>query len=144
MASLDDLHEPIARLYGADVVDDLFERGVRIALAAAAERPAELRRLDRRREIDPGWFQRPSMQGYVCYVDQFCGTLSKLPDRLDYLAELGTTYLHLMPLLKPRPSVHRRQQMRPPRRQRSTPRPPPPAPKPTPPSRSPPSAAPPR
>jgi amylosucrase len=43
------------------------------------------------------------MQGYVCYVDRFCGTLDALPGRLDYLAELGTTYLHLMPLLRPRP-----------------------------------------
>ena len=43
------------------------------------------------------------MQGYVCYVDRFCGTLAELPDRLDYLAELGITYLHLMPLLQPRP-----------------------------------------
>ena len=40
------------------------------------------------------------MQGYVCYVDRFCGTLAGLPGRLDYLAELGTTYLHLMPLLR--------------------------------------------
>ena len=60
-------------------VDALFERALRIALAAAAERPAELRRLDRRREIDPGWFQRTRMQGYVCYVDRFCGTLAELP-----------------------------------------------------------------
>jgi amylosucrase len=28
------------------------------ALSKAAERPAELRLLDRRREIDPAWFQR--------------------------------------------------------------------------------------
>src|SRR3712207_6540926 len=43
------------------------------------------------------------MQGYVCYVDHFCGTLAELPGKLDYLDELGVTYLHLMPLLKPRP-----------------------------------------
>ena len=84
-------------------VDALFERALRLVLDAAVARPAELRRLDRRREIDPGWFQRTRMQGYVCYVDQFCGTLAELPHRLDYLGELGTTYLHLMPLLKPRP-----------------------------------------
>src|SRR3712207_9143421 len=42
------------------------------------------------------------MQGYVCYVDRFCGTLDRLPDKLDHLAELGVTYLHLMPLLRPR------------------------------------------
>ncbi len=100
------MYGPLTLLYGGGdpaVVDELLERGLRMALAAAAERPEVLRRLDRRREIDPGWFQRPGMQGYVCYVDQFCGSLAQLPDRLDYLAELGTTYLHLMPLLQPRP-----------------------------------------
>ena len=99
-----DVHEPLAVLYGdrADV-DALFERALRLVLDATAARPAELRRSDRRREIDPGWFQRTRMQGYVCYVDRFCGTLAELPHRLDYLGELGTTYLHLMPLLKPRP-----------------------------------------
>ncbi|MCW2531258.1 MAG: alpha amylase catalytic region [Blastococcus sp.] len=102
--ALPDVHEALAELYSAGGdVDALFERALRIALDAAAERPAELRRLDRRREIDPGWFQRTRMQGYVCYVDRFCGTLAELPGRLDYLAELGTTYLHLMPLLEPRP-----------------------------------------
>jgi amylosucrase len=102
--SLVDIHEPLAVLYGerADV-DAVFERALRTALAAAAERPGDLRRLDRRREIDPAWFQRARMQGYVCYVDRFCGTLRELPGTLDYLAELGTTYLHLMPLLRPRP-----------------------------------------
>jgi amylosucrase len=102
--ALMDIHEPLTVLYGARAdVDALFERAVRLALGATIARPAELRRLDRRREIDPGWFQRTRMQGYVCYVDRFCGTLADLPHRLDYLGELGTTYLHLMPLLKPRP-----------------------------------------
>ena len=99
--SLFDVHEPLTALYG-NRADELFERAVRVALAAATERPEDLRRLDRRREIDPVWFQRARMQGYVCYVDRFCGTLARLPDHLDYLAELGTTYLHLMPLLRPR------------------------------------------
>src|SRR4051794_38350070 len=102
--ALFDVHEPLAVLYGdGHDVDVLFERALRVALEAAAQRPDDLRRLDRRREIDPGWFQRARMQGYVCYVDRFCGTLAELPGRLDYLGELGTTYLHLMPLLRPRP-----------------------------------------
>ncbi|MGY1782357.1 alpha-amylase family protein [Geodermatophilus sp. SYSU D01036] len=99
--ALYDVHEPLAILYG-DAADDLFARGLRAALAAAAERPERLRRIDRRREIDPAWFQRARVQGYVCYVDRFCGTLAELPGRLGHLAELGTTYLHLMPLLRPR------------------------------------------
>ena len=42
------------------------------------------------------------MIGYVCYVDRFAGDLRGLRNRLDYLEELGVTYLHLMPLLQPR------------------------------------------
>ncbi|SDY86297.1 amylosucrase [Modestobacter sp. DSM 44400] len=98
-----DVHTPLVALYGerADT-EELLARALRTVLAATAERPAELRLLDRRREIDPHWFQRERMQGYVCYVDRFCGTLDQLPGRLDHLTELGTTYLHLMPLLRPR------------------------------------------
>jgi amylosucrase len=77
-----------------DLLDDLVE--------LVAERSAELRDLDRRREADPRWFQGPRMIGYVCYVDRFAGTVTALRDRLDYLAELGVTYLHLMPVLAPR------------------------------------------
>ena len=42
----------------------------------------------------------PRTVGYVAYIDRFSGTLDALPDRLDYLAELGVSYLHLMPLLR--------------------------------------------
>ena len=70
---------------------------------AAAARPADLRRLDRRREIDPDWFLHERMVGYVCYADRFAGDLQGVRQHLDYLAELGVTYLHLMPLLEPRP-----------------------------------------
>ncbi|HJX43862.1 MAG TPA: alpha-amylase family protein [Geodermatophilus sp.] len=98
---LPEVRAALTEVYGGRA-PDVLRHGLRTALRAAADRPAPLRRLDRRREIDPGWFQSPRMQGYVCYVDRFCGTLDRLPDRLDHLEELGTTYLHLMPLLRPR------------------------------------------
>ncbi|MGY1828337.1 alpha-amylase family protein [Blastococcus sp. SYSU DS0541] len=98
---LPDIATALSELYG-ERAPDVLQRALRLALAAAGERPERLRRLDRRREIDPRWFQSPGMQGYVCYVDRFCGTLDRLPDRLDHLAGLGTTYLHLMPLLRAR------------------------------------------
>ncbi|MGE0296403.1 MAG: alpha-amylase family protein [Pseudonocardia sp.] len=96
-----DLHGPLEHLYGDG--DDVADLLVRLALAAAAQRPAELRALDRRREIRPRWYQEPGMIGYVAYTDRFCGTLKDLPSRLDHLADLGVRYLHLMPLLQPRP-----------------------------------------
>ena len=124
-----DIHPPLDTIYGkaaagsedpgepGPVVDDLdADRFVdelvgelaRIALQAAARRPAPLRDIDRLREIDRFWYQAPSMIGYVAYVDRFCGTLDGLPGRLDYLAELGVRYLHLMPLLAPRRGGQRR------------------------------------
>jgi amylosucrase len=98
-----DIAEPLRQLY-ATVTDasELIAGLVLDALEAAATRPAELRLLDRRREIDPAWFQRSRMIGYVCYADRFAGSLPDISQHLDYLVELGVTYLHLMPLLRPR------------------------------------------
>jgi amylosucrase len=98
-----DLHGPLEALYGDDERDVLVGRLVRLALRGAGERPDELRELDRHREVHPRWYQDQRMIGYVAYTDRFCGTLKALPDRLDYLADLGVSYLHLMPLLQPRP-----------------------------------------
>lgn len=80
----------------------LLDRLLEVALAAASARPEPLRRLDRRREIDPGWFLRPEMVGYVAYADRFAGELGGVRGRLDHLSSLGVRYLHLMPLLAPR------------------------------------------
>lgn len=101
---LPDAAEALRAVYGSDhdvehVVSELLE----IVVAAAAARSDELRRLDRRREIAPDWFQSERMLGYVLYVDRFAGDLSGVRRHVDYLEELGVTYLHLMPLLRPRP-----------------------------------------
>jgi len=96
-----DILEPLSQVYGADS-EKLAVELVLDALDKAAERPPALRLLDRRREIDPAWFQRSRMIGYVCYADRFAGSLQGIREHLDYLAELGVTYLHLMPLLRPR------------------------------------------
>jgi amylosucrase len=46
------------------------------------------------------------MMGYVCYPDRFAGDLNGVAAKIPYLKELGVTYLHLMPLLKPRPGAN--------------------------------------
>jgi amylosucrase len=98
-----DIVEPLGQVYGgAADLTGLVTELVLDALKAAAERPLALRLLDRRREIDPAWFQRSRMVGYVCYADRFAGSLPGVRRRLDYLTELGVTYLHLLPLLRPR------------------------------------------
>ncbi|HEY5454419.1 MAG TPA: alpha-amylase family protein [Acidothermaceae bacterium] len=98
-----DIREPLEALYGEVVdIDELVNALVSDAIDAAAARPEKLRMLDRRREIDPAWFQRSRMIGYVAYADRFAGSLQGVAKHLDYLVELGVTYLHMMPLLKPR------------------------------------------
>jgi amylosucrase len=67
------------------------------ALAAAARRSPSLGERDRGREANPTWYQSPDLIGAWAYADRFAGTLTGVGERLDYLDELGVTYLHLMP-----------------------------------------------
>ncbi|KZE98343.1 MAG: alpha-amylase family protein [Rhodococcus sp. (in: high G+C Gram-positive bacteria)] len=96
-----DLHDAVTALYGNP--DDVAARLVEVAARGFADRSDELHLLDQRRLLAPDWFQRPDMFGYACYVDRYGTTLQGLGERLDHLTDLGVTYLHLMPLLKPRP-----------------------------------------
>ena len=66
--------------------------------------PTTCTRLDLERSLEPDWFQRPGMLGYAAYTDRFAGTLAGVAERAPYLAGLGVGYLHLMPLLTPRPA----------------------------------------
>jgi amylosucrase len=89
----------LLRLYGGHY--DFFyhlERLLAMAARMALARPAELKALDAQREAEPLWFQSERNLGGVCYVDRFAGTLAGVREHLDYLGELGLTYLHLMPL----------------------------------------------
>ena len=98
--------------WGADLVSALAEvypqpgvaeRVVGLIAQGHAARSAALRARDRDRILGPDWFQRPDAVGYAAYTDRFAGTLNGVAQRVDYLRELGVTYLHLMPLLAPRP-----------------------------------------
>ncbi|HSR50414.1 MAG TPA: amylosucrase [Acidobacteriota bacterium] len=82
--------------------DSFIQRLLRTMAARYQQRPPDLKRLDLKRMVRPDWFQQPETIGYVCYVDRFAERLDQIPQHLDYLQELGVTYLHLMPLLKPR------------------------------------------
>lgn len=102
-AHLPDLRATLGRVYG-DAAPGVTDRLVTIMRAAHAERPADLRALDDQRLSEPDWFQRPSMVGYAAYADRFAGTLRGVGERTAYLRDLGVGYLHLMPLLTPRPA----------------------------------------
>ena len=97
-----DLVNGLAGAY-PDQAAEMARRLVIIAAENFRQRSPELRLLDLRRHADPQWFSSPRMLGYATYADLFGGTLGGVAEHVDYLADLGVTYLHLLPLLKPRP-----------------------------------------
>jgi len=103
---LPDVERPLRQLYGQRPdYDAWLEKLLTLTANAYAARPAELRLLDLKRANEPDWFQQSDMIGYVCYADRFAGDLPGVAEKIPYLKELGVTYLHLMPLLKPRPGA---------------------------------------
>lgn len=67
---------------------------------AIKERSSKLKQQDRQRVKEPDWFKKENMLGISCYVDLFAGDLTSLQQKIPYLASIGITYLHLMPLYK--------------------------------------------
>jgi amylosucrase len=96
-----DLLAALRGLYGdaADAVGD--ELIARARQAAGGRRPA-LIELDRRRAVEPDWYQSPQRVGYMAYVDRFGNDLAGVAARIPYLVELGVDVLHLLSLLTPR------------------------------------------
>ena len=98
-----DLRDAVVAIHpDPDVSQALLERLVVLAATAYAARPDDLHRLDLKRLLQPDWLQQPDMFGYACYTERFGGDLAGVARHLDHLEDLGVTYLHLMPLLKPR------------------------------------------
>jgi amylosucrase len=99
-----DLWPMLEALYGAHPAWEEFRTDLLAALKKGwRDRPVALKELDLKRDFEPDWFQRPDMAGYVFYIDRFAGTLKGVLDHLNYLEDLGITYVHFMPCLKPRP-----------------------------------------
>ena len=87
-----DLFGMLQRLYGHRSDYEKFtESLIRTLRGSWNDRPDALKWRDMERDLEPDWFQRPDMNGYVFYIDRFAGTLDKVPDKLDYLEELGIT-----------------------------------------------------
>ena len=64
------------------------------------ERPVPLRKIDRKREKNPGWYKGNDILGMMMYTDAFAGTLQGVKEKLDYVKSCGVNYLHMMPLLE--------------------------------------------
>jgi amylosucrase len=101
----DDILRPLRLLYGERPDFDAWvARWLAIVEEGWQERSADLRHLDALRLLQPDWYQTSDQVGYICYADRFAGSLRQVADHIPYLRELGISYLHLMPLLQPRPA----------------------------------------
>lgn len=94
----DDLLQGLTAVYSEAIVPQV-QKVIAQGFAARSQR---LRERDELRLLQPDWYQQPSMIGYAAYTDRFAGTFNGVSRRIPYLKDLGITYLHLMPLLKPR------------------------------------------
>ncbi|WP_310625644.1 alpha-amylase family glycosyl hydrolase [Limnohabitans sp.] len=95
------LQDRLTRLYGcthnfSNWLRQVVTQAVELALA----RPDDLWALDLQRASQPNWHMNGSL-GYCAYTDKFAGSLSGVRERIAHLQDLGVTYLHLLPFLKP-------------------------------------------
>ena len=65
-----------------------------------SDRRPELKKWDRNRMEDPGWYSGNGILGMQMYPNCFAGTLKGVKKHLDYVYECGVNYIHLMPLLE--------------------------------------------
>lgn len=97
------LYDGLLPVYGRRDDFDLFmQKLVRCMAAYHVERSDELKGLDIERDLEADWFQHETMLGYVFYVEQFADKLDGVQDHIDYLQEIGASYVHLMKVMQSR------------------------------------------
>ena len=98
-----DLVEALAEIYP---IETALPQLIEVMAAAHLQRDESLQQRDRERVLEQDWFQSPETIGYVAYADLFAKNLKGIAKRIPYLENLGVTYLHLLPILKPRPGAN--------------------------------------
>ena len=101
IALFSDIFSRFQKLYGQhENAIEAFEKLSLNMLHGYLKRPADLKKSDQQRELNPSWFRSQEITGMMLYVDRFNKNLNGLLDRVDYFKELGINFLHLMPLLE--------------------------------------------
>lgn len=87
-------------IYGeSDITDVRFDELKNIISSAKKERPKAMKESDK---AGNKWYMSEGLVGMMLYLDKFSGDLEGFKEHIDYLSELGVTYVHFMPLLKSR------------------------------------------
>ncbi len=94
------LREYYVELYGDnDISNYRWGQLEEIIEKAKKERSADLKEADQQGN---SWYLSEKMAGIMLYLDKFSENLKGFESKIDYLADLGVTYVHFMPLLKSR------------------------------------------
>mgnify|MGYP000541436052 FL=1 len=95
-----ELKQSYFELYGDNEITQYrWDQLQEIIAGAKAARSPELKKQDKGGNQ---WYMSEKMAGMMLYVDRFSEDLKGFEEKIDYLAELGITYVHFMPLLKSR------------------------------------------
>lgn len=98
--SLEKLRNYYFSLYGENGTTQFFyDQLLTIISRAKSNRSASLKKQD---QGGNSWYLSEKMVGIMLYLDKFSENLEKFESKIDYLAELGVSYVHFMPLLKSR------------------------------------------
>lgn len=86
------------KVYGTEASSDLTEL-FSLMDHAKANRSTALKQFDK---SNRDWYFSPKIVGMTLYTDLFAGSLKKIAQKMAHFNDLGITFIHLMPLLKPR------------------------------------------
>ena len=98
--SMDRLRSLYYGLYGENgITNYFFDQLMEIMETAKLNRSPQLKKQDKGGN---SWYLSGKMVGIMLYLDKFSENLKKFESKIDYLGDLGVTYVHFMPLLQPR------------------------------------------
>jgi amylosucrase len=80
--------------------NQVFTQLITTTCQAYKARSTALHQRDAQKASQTNWITSNNLAGMSLYVDRFCGTLKNLPNKLDYLQQLGVNLLHIMPIME--------------------------------------------
>lgn len=91
----------LAQLYSKrDDFVSVFYQMLELIVKAYTERDEQFLKRDEQKQKEDTWFLSSKLVGMSLYVDRFAGDLNAMPEKLDYLQDLGVSLVHLMPLFE--------------------------------------------
>lgn len=99
MANLSEMHAIFEEIYGPEN-EEQFDQLLTQVFDAHNSRDKAFKKRDEEKAEGDIWFLSQQLAGMSLYVDRFAGHLKNMPERLDYLLNLGVNFLHFMPLFE--------------------------------------------